>query len=135
MEVYAMGDEWKHNPQAEPGTGQPNQDEVDKRLEDIKRSVTQGANEAQQRIKRVIDKASGYWQQAQTIPTPRQASSEEEQRIRQLANMWSSENWRIARELGSPSNVKNNIIIAPFNDAEALDGILAEHEGEVAAGI
>ena len=101
MEVYVMGDEWEHNPQPEPGTGQPNQDEVDKRLEDIKRSVTQGANEAQQRIKRVIDKASGYWQQAQTVPTQRQASNEEEQRIRQLANMWSSENWRIARELGS----------------------------------
>src|SRR5207248_5385627 len=65
------------------------------------RSVTQGANEAQQRIKRVIDKAGGYWQQAQTVPTQRQANNDEEQRIRQLANMWSSENWRIARELGS----------------------------------
>ncbi|MFL5655666.1 MAG: zinc finger-like domain-containing protein [Ktedonobacteraceae bacterium] len=96
-----MGDEWEQNPQPEPGTGQPNQDEIDKRLEEIKRTVTQGANEAQQRIKRVIDKAGGYWQQAQTIPTPRQASNEEEQRIRQLANMWSSENWRIARELGN----------------------------------
>jgi len=96
-----MGDEWEQNPQPEPGTGQPNQDEIDKRLEEIKRTVTQGANEAQQRIKRVIDKAGGYWQQAQTVPTPRQASSEEEQRIRQLANMWSSENWRIARELGN----------------------------------
>ncbi len=96
-----MGDEWEQNPQPEPGTGQPNQDEIDKRLEEIKRTVTQGANEAQQRIKRVIDKAGDYWQQAQTVPTPRQPSSEEEQRIRQLANMWSSENWRIARELGN----------------------------------
>jgi hypothetical protein len=96
-----MGDEWEQNPQPEPGTGQPNQDEIDKRLEEIKRTVTQGANEAQQRIKRVIDKAGGYWQQAQTVPTPRQPGNEEEQRIRQLANMWSSENWRIARELGN----------------------------------
>jgi hypothetical protein len=101
MEVYAMGDEWEQNPQSEPGKGQPNQDEIDKRLEEIRRTVAQGANEAQQRIKRVIDKASGYWQQAQAAPTQRQASSEEEQRIRQLANMWSSENWRIARELGN----------------------------------
>jgi hypothetical protein len=96
-----MGDEWEQNPKYEPGTGSPNQDEIDKRFEDIKRGVTYGANEAQQRIKRVFDKASGYWQQAQTAPTPRQANSEDEQRIRQLANMWSSENWRIARELGN----------------------------------
>src|SRR5437763_4328044 len=101
MEVYAMGDEWEQNPRPEPGAGQPNQDELDKRLEEIKRTVTQGANEAQQRIKRVIDKASGYWQHVQAPTTPRQATSEEEQRTRQLANMWSSENWRIARELGS----------------------------------
>src|SRR6266568_2933190 len=36
---------------------------------------------------------------------------------------------------GIPSDVKNNIIIAPFNDAEALDRILTEYEGEVAAVI
>src|SRR3989442_6264152 len=96
-----MGDEWEQNPQPEPGTGQPNQDEIDKRLEEIKRTVTQGANEAQQRIKRVIDKAGGYWQPAQTGPTPRQPSSEEEQRIRPLAHMWRSENWRIGPELGN----------------------------------
>src|SRR5438552_740362 len=36
---------------------------------------------------------------------------------------------------GIPSDVKNNTIIAPFNDAEALDRILTEHEGEVAAVI
>src|ERR1700692_2878131 len=34
---------------------------------------------------------------------------------------------------GIPAQVKNNVIIAPFNDAEALDRILTEHEGEVAA--
>jgi len=96
-----MGDEWEQGPDSQPGAGQPNQDELDKRLEEIKRTVTQGANEAQQRIKRVIDKASGYWQHVQAPTTPRHATSEEEQRIRQLANMWSSENWRIARELGT----------------------------------
>jgi hypothetical protein len=106
-----MGDEWEQNPepmpqqpQAQPGTGQPSQDEIDRRLEEIKRSVTQGASEATQRIKRVVDKAGAYWQQTLTPATPvtaRQASSEEEQRIRQLANMWSLENWRIARELGT----------------------------------
>ena len=36
---------------------------------------------------------------------------------------------------GIPSDVKNNTIIAPFNDAEALERILTEHEGEVAAVI
>src|SRR3989441_2028620 len=36
---------------------------------------------------------------------------------------------------GIPTDVKNNTIIAPYNDAEALDRILTEHEGEVAAVI
>src|SRR5205823_2990137 len=36
---------------------------------------------------------------------------------------------------GIPSDVKNNIIIAPFNDPEALERILTEHEGEIAAVI
>ncbi len=96
-----MGDEWGYEPQDQPGTDQPNRDDIEKRIEEIKRSVVQGANEAQQRIRRVVDKASEYWQQAQTPLTPRQAISEEEQQIRQLANMWSSENWRVARELGT----------------------------------
>lgn len=94
-----MGNEWEQNP--DPSTGQTDQDEMDKRLEDIRKKVTQGANEAQVRLKRVFNKATGYWQQAQTIPTPHQASSVEEQRIRQLANAWSNENWRVARELGN----------------------------------
>ncbi len=96
-----MSDEWEQNPP--PGPGAPGQDDIDKRLEEIKRTVVQGANEAQLRIKRVVERAGDYWQQAQTVttPTPQQATSEEEQRIRQLANMWSSENWRIARELGT----------------------------------
>src|SRR2546421_7028292 len=98
-----MGNEWEQDPQpqSQPGTGQPNQDDIDKRIEDLKRTLVQGANEAQTRIKRVAEKATEYWQQAQTAPTPRQASTEEEQRIRQLANSWSSENWRVARELGT----------------------------------
>ena len=87
------------------GGGQPDSGDMDKRIEDIKRVVTQGANEAQQRIKRVVDKASEYWQQVQVAPTPRQPSSVEEQRIRQLANMWSTENWRVARDLGTYMNV------------------------------
>ncbi|MDQ6662091.1 MAG: aspartate aminotransferase family protein [Chloroflexota bacterium] len=36
---------------------------------------------------------------------------------------------------GIPANVKNNTIIAPYNDPEALERILTEHEGEVAAVI
>jgi hypothetical protein len=96
-----MGDEWEQGPQPEPGPGQPNRDDMDKRLEDIRRTVVQGANEAQLRIKRVVDRASTYWQHAQTPVTPRQATNEEEQRIRQMANVWSNENWRVARDLGT----------------------------------
>ncbi len=36
---------------------------------------------------------------------------------------------------GIPADLKNNTIIAPYNDAEALERILTEHEGEVAAVI
>jgi len=36
---------------------------------------------------------------------------------------------------GIPADVKNNTIIAPYNDPEALERILTEHEGEVAAVI
>ncbi len=98
-----MGDEWKQDPDAT--AGQPNQDDIDKRIEDIKRIVTKGASEVQQRVKRVVDKASDYWQHAQTVSTPRQPSTVEEQRIRQLANMWSNENWRIAKDLGTYMDV------------------------------
>src|SRR5579884_3245089 len=94
-----MGDEYQGYPSN--GGKQPNQDDIDKRIEEIKRVVLQGASEAQQRIKRVVDKASDYWQQAQATPTPRQPTSVEEQRIRQLTNLWSNENWRVARELGT----------------------------------
>jgi glutamate-1-semialdehyde 2,1-aminomutase len=41
----------------------------------------------------------------------------------------------VPASLGIPRNVKNTTIIAPYNDAEALDRILSEHEGEVAAVI
>ncbi len=97
-----MGEDREQDPRYRAyGPGQPGQDEIDKRLEDIKRLVSQGANEAQLRIKRVVDRANEYWQQAQTTPTPHPANTLEEQRIRHLANMWSNENWRVARELGT----------------------------------
>lgn len=97
-----MGDEYQQDPN---NTGQPNQDDIDKRVEEIKRVVVKGASEAQERLKRVVSKASDYWQQAQTTPTPRQPTTVEEQRIRQLANMWSTENWRVARDLGTYMDV------------------------------
>lgn len=77
------------------------QDDIDKRIEDIKRIVIQGASEAQARFKRAVDNASTYFQQSQMQPSPRQASSVEEHHIRQLVNTWSNENWRVARELGT----------------------------------
>lgn len=93
-----MSDEWGREYRAQDEQPkQPSQDEMDKRLEEIKRV----ANEAQQRIKRVANKATDYWQQAQTMPTPKQAASTDELRIRQLANMWSNENWRLAKDLGT----------------------------------
>lgn len=94
-----MGDEWQQNPGA--GPEQPGQDNIDKRIEDIKRLVVQGTNEAQQRLRRVVDKAGTYWQQANVAPSPRRSSTIEEERIRQLANMWSAGNWQVARELGT----------------------------------
>src|SRR5579883_503727 len=41
----------------------------------------------------------------------------------------------VPASMGIPADVKKNIIIAPFNDVEALDRILTEHRGEVAAVI
>ncbi|HEV2655066.1 MAG TPA: hypothetical protein VGT82_08900, partial [Ktedonobacteraceae bacterium] len=101
-----MDDEYGHYGQNPDPTnnGQPgpdSQDNIDKRIEDIRRVVTRGANEATQRFKKVVDKAGGYWQQAQATPTPRQVDDVEEQRIRQLTNIWSNENWRTARDLGT----------------------------------
>jgi hypothetical protein len=100
-----MADEWEAGPGAGARSNQPNQDDIEKRIEELTRTVVQGANEAQQRIKRVVDKASEYWQQTQTSPVPRKATSVEEQRIRQLANMWSAGNWRVARDLGTYMDV------------------------------
>jgi len=98
-----MADEYKEGlgPNPNPKTGPLKQEELDKRLEEVKRLIVQGASEAQTRIKRVVDKASDYWQQAQTSPVPHQATTIEEQHLRQLANTWSSENWRVAKDLGT----------------------------------
>ena len=96
-----MGDEWDRNTGSEPGSEQPFQNDLDKRFEDIRRKVIEGTSEAQQRIKRVVDKAGGYWQQTNTPLAPRRASNVEEERIRHLANMWSLGNWQLARDLGT----------------------------------
>lgn len=88
-------------PQGEPESQLFNQENIDKRIEEIKRLVIQGASEATRRFSRVAGRANEYWQQANSSLEPRQSSSTEEERIRQLANMWSSGNWQIARELGN----------------------------------
>ena len=46
-EEPTMGDEWDQNPTPE----QPNFDDLDKRIEEIRRKVIEGTSEAQQRIK------------------------------------------------------------------------------------
>ncbi len=92
-----MGDEWKEG----PDSGWPPQEDLDKRLDDIKRKVIEGTAEAQQRLKRVVDRAGTYWQQTNAPLQPRQATSSEEERIRRLANSWSLGNWQLARELGT----------------------------------
>ncbi len=96
-----MGDEWEKGPDPVTGSGQPNQDDLDKRIEEIRRKVIEGTSEAQQRIRRVVDKASEYWQQTNTTPEPRRAANVEEERIRHLANIWSVGNWQLARDLGT----------------------------------
>ncbi len=89
---------------------QPDQEEFDKRLEEIRRALSQGANEAQTRLKQVMNRASEYWQQAQnaptTPPTPPPSGSTEEQRLRLLINRWGEENWQVVRDLGTYMTVR-----------------------------
>lgn len=84
-------------------------------IDRIKRLVIQGASEAQRRFTRVAGRANEYWQQANAVPEPRRSSNMEEERIRQLANVWSSGNWQIARELG------NYMDIVSWQDDEAWE--------------
>jgi hypothetical protein len=94
-----MGDEWRE--ESNTTSNQPKQDDIDRRLEDIRKKVTQGAIGVQQRFRRAVTRAGDYWTQAQAPLTPRRATDTEELRIRQLINTWSKENWRVARDLGS----------------------------------
>ncbi len=135
-----MGDEYQGYPSN--GGKQPNQDDIDKRIEEIKRVVLQGASEAQQRIKRVVDKASDYWQQAQATPTPRQPTSVEEHRIRQLANLWSNENWRVARELGTYMDIVSfgtdevwEVTVETRWETRAMETVTEPYKGRPAGGI
>src|SRR5260370_1581778 len=96
-----MGDEWDQATGSEPGSEQPLQDDLDKRIEDIRRKVIESTSEAQQRIKRVVDKAGGYWQQSNAPLAPRRASSVEEERIRPLADLWRVGNGQLAPDLGT----------------------------------
>src|SRR2546421_2903286 len=106
-----MGDEWEQNPASE----QPNQDDLDKRIEEIRRKVIESTSEAQLRIKRVVDKAGAYWQQTNTPLEARHATSTEEERIRHLANLWSLGNWQLARDLGTYMH------IASWSEEEAWE--------------
>ncbi|HVB74006.1 MAG TPA: hypothetical protein VNE38_10675 [Ktedonobacteraceae bacterium] len=96
-----MGDESQQGPGPDTQSGWTSQDDLDKRIEDIRRKVIEGTSEAQLRLKRVVDKANTYWQQTNTPLQPRKPSSTEEERIRHLANTWSLGNWQLARELGT----------------------------------
>ena len=80
-------------PEAQPFS----QENIDK----IRRLVIQRASEAQRRFTRVAGRATEYWQQASSVPEAHRSSNMEEERVRQLANIWSSGNWQIARELGN----------------------------------
>lgn len=100
-------EEVQRAPEAQPFS----QENIDK----IKRLVIQGASEAQRRFTRVAGRATEYWQQANAVPEPRRSSSMEEERVRQLANMWSSGNWQIARELG------NYMDLVAWHDDEAWE--------------
>ncbi len=89
------------NPQGAPDSQAFSQENIDKRIEDIKRLVIQGASEATRRVSRVAGRANEYWQQANATLEPRHSSNVEEEHVRQMANKWSSGNWQIARELGN----------------------------------
>jgi hypothetical protein len=95
-----MSNEWEQGSSSPEGL--PNAGDIDKRIEEIGRALAQSANEVQQRLKRVVDKAGVYWQQTQTPPArPYVPGDIEEERIRQLINSWAAGNWRVARELGT----------------------------------
>ncbi len=99
-----------------------NQENIDKRIEDIKRLVIQSASEATRRFGRVAGRANEYWQQANPTLEPRQSSNTEEEHVRQMANMWSSGNWQIARELG------NYMEIVSIQDDEAWELSLGDSQ-------
>jgi hypothetical protein len=95
-----MSNEWEQGSNSAGGSF--NQHDIDKRIEELSRTLVQSASEVQQRLKRVMDRASLYWQQAQTPPTaPHLPTDVEEQRLRQLVNSWAAGNWRVARDLGT----------------------------------
>ncbi len=102
--------------ETQSGDPQPfSQENIDKRIDEIRRLVIHGASEATRRFNRVAGRATEYWQQANSQLEPRRSSNMEEERIRQLANMWSSGNWQIARELG------NYMEIVSWSDDEAWE--------------
>jgi len=90
-------DKWQQAPESR----RLSQDDLDKRIEYIQRKVIEGTSKAQLHIKRAVDKAGEYWQQTNKSLEPRRATSVEEERIRQLVNIWSVGNWQIARDLGT----------------------------------
>jgi hypothetical protein len=108
-------DQYPLGAQGEPSSQPFNSENIDKRIEDIKRMVITGASEATRRFSRVAGRANEYWQQASSVPEPRRSSNMEEERIRQFANIWSSGNWQIARELG------NYMDIVSSQDEEAWE--------------
>jgi hypothetical protein len=145
-----MGDEYgRYGQNPDPtNNGQPgpdnqdSQDNIDKRIEDIRRVVTRGANEATQRFRKVVDKAGGYWQQAQTTPTPRPVDDVEEQRIRQLTNIWSNENWRTARDLGTYMDLRSysndeawEITLQTRWETRTMEVVSEPYAGKTAAGL
>src|SRR5260370_16399114 len=89
-----MGDEWKEGSDPDPDTqsARPSQDDLDKRIEEIRRKVIDTTSEAQQRIKRVVDKAGTYWQQTKTPLHPRHPTRVEEDRIPHLTNSQNLDN-------------------------------------------
>ncbi|HEY7418330.1 MAG TPA: hypothetical protein VH593_24325, partial [Ktedonobacteraceae bacterium] len=113
------------------------QEDLDKRIEDIRRIVSQGANEAQQRLRRVVDRANEYWQQAQTTQSPRHSANVEEYRLRQLVNAWSNENWRVTHDLGTYMDIVSqytdeiwSITLQTRWETRGLDIISEPYEGQ-----
>src|SRR6266851_3235121 len=124
-----MGDEWDQDTGSEPGSEQPHQDDLDKRIEDIRRKVIESTSEAQQRIKRVVDKAGGNWQLARDLGTYMDVVSWGEDEVWEVTvqTRWETRNLEVVSEPYTGRPLANMRPLLPVWDYElpAVTGLKA----------